>query len=91
MKHCCDHGQPPHTGGDPDPIVLPQCCSVALAFILEDTGAQKELKTFHKNHYKLDLMHSVLCFCVSLQSVVIQDCWFATALLVQAPVVHLSA
>lgn len=41
-------GQPPHPGGDPDPIVLPQCCSVALALTLEDTGAQKKLKTFHK-------------------------------------------
>lgn len=32
MKHCCDPGQTPHTGGDPDLIVLPQRCSVAFAF-----------------------------------------------------------
>lgn len=49
LSVCRDRGRPPHTGADPDPIVLPQCCPVALAFTLEDAGAQKELKTLHKN------------------------------------------
>lgn len=95
MKHCCDPGQTPHTGGDPDLIVLPQRCSVAFAFFylnIRELKKKLSLKHSTENNYTLDLMHWV--FCISLQSVLIQDCWFATALckqLVQAPVVHLSA
>lgn len=68
-------------------------CGLCLLY-LNILVLKKKLSLKHstENNYRLDLMHWV--FCISLQSVLIQDCWFATALckqLVQAPVVHLSA